>query len=145
MKFYTHMAFSLVLYSIVAYTQFIQFESWHIPLLLFSSILPDIDAKKSLIGRFFSFLELEHRGFFHSVWFMAFATMVAYIISQTAAKILIIGIGSHLLIDQLNHKGLRPLYPIPFRIKGIVKSGYLADKLIFILCLSYLICFFFLR
>lgn len=109
-----------------------------------SAILLDIDKKESTISRkhkfisFFLRLVLTHRGFTHS--------LLSYLIFSTAVLIgllwipngfgmalalgLIIGYGSHLILDALNPLGIPLLYPINFRLSILkIETGSIMEYL----------------
>lgn len=100
-------------------------------LLLFASILPDIDTGKSFIGRrlwpFSAILALfvKHRGFLHTVWVplisFSFAAYFGYAIIGAAFAL---GYLVHILADSLTEEGV-PLFA-PFfmrRVRGFIKTG----------------------
>ncbi|MFC1691525.1 metal-dependent hydrolase [Nanoarchaeota archaeon] len=109
----------------------------YIILVLFSSLLPDIDHPQAKIGQHFKFIGylFEHRGFFHSVFFVALVGMISYMIFGMTgmAYALVIGTLSHIAADTLNHKGIKLLHPVlPFQIKGIMKTGGVGEYIVFI-------------
>ena len=105
-------------------------------LVLIGSILPDIDHPKSKIGRKIKIIGFlfEHRGFFHSLLFLIFLYIFSVLLFKNNSFILplFIGYSSHLFIDSFNHLGIMPLHPLSrFRIKGFVKTGALAETMLF--------------
>ena len=54
-----------------------------------------------------------HRSFMHSALAVVLLSISTYVIFPEAVKYLIISISSHILIDMLNKKKVRILYPLP--------------------------------
>ena len=110
-------------------------------IVLLSSIFPDIDHPDSKIGskaKIFSFL-FEHRGFFHSLLFLALVYVVSILFIKNIYFILplFIGYGSHLFIDCFNQAGIMPLHPLSrFRIKGFIKTGALLETILFFVLIA---------
>ncbi len=108
-------------------------------IVLFASIIPDIDSRFSKIGRKKTFRILQffvkHRGIVHSFTFLL---IVSLIFSFTFPDIILpffLGYGSHLLIDGLTRQGIRPFYPLGFKIKGIIRTGKRFETLVFVVFL----------
>ncbi len=126
--FYTHMIFSSFIFFI--YFLFIgknfDFSFIQISYLLitvFFSLLSDIDSSKSKFGRkfIFSFL-FKHRGILHSIYPLIFL----YLINIYA----FLGYSSHLILDSLTKKGIKP-FNTKFKIKGFIKTGSIFEKATF--------------
>ena len=103
------------------------------------SVLPDIDTVKSKAGKalepfstVISFV-FRHRGFLHSFVFAAIVYFgIRYIFSPAIATAAVIGYSSHLLLDSLTKEGVMPLWPLSeMKLKGFIKTGGLAEKLLF--------------
>lgn len=90
------------------------------------SILPDIDKKKSLVGRHIPVLPylLAHRGITHSL----LATVPFWFLCRPIA----VGMLIHLALDMLNPDGIKLFWPIPysFRLGGFFQSGGIVDNLL---------------
>ncbi len=107
-----------------------------------ASALPDIDVVSSKISRqlppFAIIASLfGHRGIFHSF----FIPMLLYIITISFNKIvataLVTGYLSHLLLDALTVKGIRPLAPfLKFKLSGPLSANGLVEKVVALLLLS---------
>lgn len=76
---------------------------------LLGCLLPDLDCRRSLIGRFFK-LPLRHRGFFHSLFFAVLVSFPLLFLSVLAGVSLFLGIASHLLLDLFSGR-MRLLWP----------------------------------
>ena len=128
-----------------------------IPIVIASAagaLLPDVDNCTSVLGRkvFPASLAIQatfhHRTLFHSpllygvLWALLSGLFPQYQYLLNAA---LIGIGSHLVLDMLNPKGIPLLYPIPKRFHlANFKSGGLLDHLlqpVLLLCCGYLFFF----
>lgn len=105
-------------------------------LVLIGSILPDVDNPKSKIGKKIKVIGFlfEHRGFFHSLLFLAVIYIISILFFRNNYFILplVIGYSSHLFIDCFNHIGIMPLHPLSrFRIRGFIKTGALLETILF--------------
>lgn len=105
-------------------------------LVLIGSLLPDIDHPKSKVGKKIKLIGFlfEHRGFFHSLLFLALIHIIVFMFFRDNPFILplVIGYTSHLFIDCFNHKGIMPLHPFSrFRIRGFIKTGALLETILF--------------
>jgi len=133
--FRTHLAASLLALLLLA-----PFYENKVLLILFiiGTIMPDIDTPTSFIGkrfRLFGWLFL-HRGIFHSVWMLIILSVIIGTASQLAGLAFALGYGLHLLLDALNHAGIRPFHPLSkHKIKGIFKTNGIFEKVLFISCL----------
>lgn len=91
---------------------------------LIGSLIPDIDTKKSKLGKYNFFIRLKcirkyvkHRGITHSiiglVSFMFISNILFDVISTTG---IVIGIISHLIADMSTVSGIQLLWPKPIKI-----------------------------
>ena len=105
---------------------------------LFASLLPDIDHNKSKFGRkvkIISFLS-KHRGILHSVFaILFFISPFYYLRYYEVALAIIIGYGSHLIGDMITRQGVAPFYPLPLTIKGFMRTNSLTEYAIFFACI----------
>ena len=104
-------------------------------MVLLGSILPDIDSSGSkmnrwsgIIGEIVSFFS-KHRGFFHSLWFVALSVILVKIfVGVTYAWGLFLGMVSHLVMDGMTRQGVHLVYPLSrFRINGFMKTGGMGE------------------
>ncbi|MBI2143627.1 metal-dependent hydrolase [Candidatus Woesearchaeota archaeon] len=102
----------------------------------FFSLLPDIDTVKSRLGRkvepfstVFAFF-FRHRGFLHTIAAAVIAYFgVRYAVSAAIAAAATIGYASHLLLDALTEKGIRPFSPFfKFRLRGFIRTGSMFEQ-----------------
>ncbi|MBN1792126.1 metal-dependent hydrolase [Candidatus Woesearchaeota archaeon] len=136
MIFLTHLAFGLLLGFLVLKTFMIQADLWFFMLLLLiGSLLPDIDCATSRLGRYTKPLQFifGHRKFFHSILFMAVAAIIAalWFQNEAYAVAMLLGMGSHLLLDSFNFTGTQPFWPSRLRAKGRVRTDGIWDVALF--------------
>ncbi|RMF56002.1 metal-dependent hydrolase [Candidatus Woesearchaeota archaeon] len=113
-------------------------------LVILGAILPDIDTKTSKIGSKMPMISMlfEHRGFFHSINFIIFLLIIGFLTNTLLSIIWVcIGVFTHLFLDALTKKGIKPFLPLSFRIGGIIKTGGFMDKLLFVIFASFSIIF----
>ncbi len=140
MRAQTHILFGLICFLI-----FIQFFSvsqlvFFLILTLIAALLPDIDEASSTIGRrcipISVFLQwiFGHRGIFHSALVPLFLFLLAAFFQQRElGTALMLGYGSHLLLDMTTVSGIRPFYPfVSWKIRGPIRVGSWAEWLLFL-------------
>jgi len=136
--YYTHLVFGL-LTSLVSFLFFdINNKLLFIFIVVFFSIFPDLDEKRSKIGRkhkitstIINFI-FGHRGFFHTIYIPLLIFFILNIINFEIALAALIGYCSHLFLDALTRKGIKPFYPlINNRINGFFRTGSLVEKILF--------------
>jgi len=141
MLFRTHLAFGLL--SGLLFVKWLNISYFWLILVMFFSVFVDIDEYKSKVGKkviFLSFvikLLFKHRGLIHSLILpliiFGFLWFFDYFILGLS---ILIGYGSHLLLDILNISGIRLFYPISnFKVKGFVKTGSMLENILFVLIL----------
>ncbi|MBU4501700.1 MAG: metal-dependent hydrolase [Nanoarchaeota archaeon] len=138
MFYYTHLAFSFLIGLFLL--DYLPIENKFIFFLfvfLFSSF-PDIDKANSKIGKKFGALSkiigfiFGHREIFHSLLFMVFGYILLSVFSGLIAIAFLIAVASHLVLDALTPKGIMPFYPLKYKVRGVIKTGGLLEKLIFV-------------
>jgi len=134
MMFRTHLAASLIIGMTILPS--FSLETFVFVFLL-GTFFPDIDTATSFIGRRFKLVGwlFSHRGMFHSAIVMLMLSFMVYVFSAKAGIAFGIGYASHLLLDMLNYKGVRIFYPLPYKVKGFMKTNGLAEQALFIACL----------
>lgn len=84
--------------------------------LVVGSLLPDIDAPSSIVGRHLPFgLPFPHRTLTHSVWAVGIVVGLCWLLSQVvglSAWWLLFGYISHLVMDSISAAGVCWLWPI---------------------------------
>ena len=140
MMFKTHLAFGFLvgLFSISHFHPSNQIL--FLVLVVFASILPDIDHPKSKLGKYFKpigFL-FEHRGFFHSLFVLPVIALLLYLLTKNFVYCLpiLIGYSSHLITDMLTKEGIMPFHPLSRKaIRGFMYTGKGAEYILFIVLL----------
>lgn len=139
MQFKTHIAFSFLVAIFSIDFLKIKNQILFVIVLLFFSILPDLDEYSSKVSkklRPFSYITnllFSHRGILHSIFMPLALFLVLFSISQRIiGTAVLIGYMSHLILDALTIKGVRPLFPLINKsIKGFVKVNSILDTLLF--------------
>jgi|TARA_Y100000310_G_scaffold80298_1_gene76945 inner membrane protein len=138
--YYTHLAFGLLV-ALLALDFFnIQNKLLFVLIAVFFSIFPDIDDTKSKIGkknrqisRIINFI-FGHRGFFHSIYVPLILYYIFYYVNKEIGAAVLVGYFSHLFMDALTRKGIKPFYPlINKRINGFFKTNSLLEKIFFLI------------
>ena len=138
MRFYTHVTFA-ILCDVFFFDYFsVTNKVLFLIVVIIGSLLPDIDHPKSILGRYFKVFNwmFQHRGFFHSVFFLVLVGLFFYLIfgSWIYTYALLLGFVSHLVIDMFTKQGIMFLNPVSkFRIKGFIKTGSGFENLLFII------------
>ena len=134
MRGVTHLLAGLILAAI--FVEYIVYERvlLAVVLILLGSVLPDIDERKSLIGRNVPLVGwfVKHRTFFHSILFIVAATILLWFVLEPvyvwsfAGAILL-----NILLDAMTPAGVQPFWPSKLKIKGFVRVGGLLEQFIF--------------
>ncbi len=133
MLFKSHLAFSFLVGLIFINIFNPKNQILFIILVLFGSALPDIDQPKSQVGKNFKIIGwlFKHRGIFHSI-FMALLISFGFYFLTGYFSAFLLGYLSHLITDALTVAGVSFFYPISnFKIRGFIKTGSLAENLMF--------------
>ncbi|MBD3163651.1 hypothetical protein GF323_00455 [Candidatus Woesearchaeota archaeon] len=137
MLFYTHVAFSALI-GLFALDYIAEDKIIFLSLLILFASFPDMDKPDSKIGRKIKISKIinlifGHRTIFHSLFFIAPVYILFSLFSRTIALSFLLASGSHLLLDALTPKGIFPLYPLKYKIKGSIKTGKFAEKVLFLI------------
>jgi len=137
MLFRTHLAFGLLIG--LLFIEFLSLNYLWLILVLFFSVVVDIDEYKSKVGKkvkflsFFIKLLFKHRGLVHSLFIPLVLWFGLFLFGYSLVGIVIlVGYSCHLFLDMLNVSGIRLFYPLNFKIKGFVKTGSMLENLIFV-------------
>jgi len=139
MMYYTHLAFGL-LTALLAIDFFnIKNKLVFVLIAVFFSIFPDIDETKSKIGKKYKWTSkiinfiFGHRGFLHAVYIPLVLFFIFYGINEELGIAVLAGYFSHLFMDALTKKGIKPFYPLlNKRTNGFFKTGSLLEKMFFL-------------
>ncbi|MEI4259966.1 MAG: metal-dependent hydrolase [Candidatus Dasytiphilus stammeri] len=122
---------------------------WHIiSAAILTSLLPDIDHPRSLLGQHLKWLSASmrvifgHRGFTHSILALAAAVKIfnltlllsRVIIPDDVSQGMIIGYISHLIADSLTPAGIPLLWPLRWKLRfpiilNLHKNNYISERL----------------
>ena len=110
-------------------------------LVLFGSLLPDIDHPRSKLGRNVKFVSwlFEHRGFTHSIYAVILVALITNIFTDNPVNTyaLMIGFMSHLVADSFSKEGVMFFHPLSkAKLRGVIKTGSTAEYLLFLLLLA---------
>jgi inner membrane protein len=106
-------------------------------LILFFSLLPDLDINTSKIGKNIGILSkiiniiFGHRGFFHSFWIII---IIYLFLLPLGYEIAVLGYLGHLILDMFTKQGIRLFYPF-IKINGNLDSNIIVNFIIFIILL----------
>ena len=139
--FKTHLVFSLFLGLILVNFLNIQNNKLlFIVVILLFSVFPDIDYRRSTVGRRFGIISwiinllFRHRGVFHSIYFpLLFFLIFYYLNLKLIAFAALIGYLSHLFLDMMTYAGIKLFHPLhKFQIKGFLRSGGFLEFILFL-------------
>lgn len=110
----------------------------------FFSVFPDIDSSKSRIGRKAGIISdgieflFRHRGIVHSVFVPMLAFLALILVGMDVLGIaVVLGYGSHLLLDMLTKQGVMPFYPLIRKsVNGLFKADGVMNTLLFFVFLA---------
>lgn len=93
-----------------------------IAVVAFGALLPDIDSKRSTLGRFLPFLEdlIGHRTYTHTIWVSLIILGIAIFSGQFLVYMLWFGYTCHIIQDSFSIQGVDVFYPFG---KGYSKYG----------------------
>lgn len=133
--FWTHLVFGFLLGTLGILYFRPENQILFMILALTGSALPDIDHPRSRLGRKTGIIGLlfQHRGFFHSLFMLLAIAIAGTLISEGIyIYALVIGFGSHLLIDSITREGIMPLHPLSrIRLRGPIYTGKKLEWIIF--------------
>lgn len=136
----THLAINFLLS--LLFSAHLQHKILFVFLVLFATMLPDIDMVRSYIGKkakiisriinFFS----KHRGFFHSLTFTLILSAVLLFISPFTALAFFTGYSMHILADSFTIGGIEPFWPLKQKISGVIRTNGIIEKILFFVFLA---------
>jgi len=138
MLFRTHIAFSFLISLLFIHVLNTENQILFMILVLFGSMLPDIDSLNSKISNKIPILPkilslfVKHRGIFHSIFMALAISYIIYLFTGYFSGFLI-GYLSHLVADAMTKSGIAFLYPFSKkRVKGFIKTGFISENLMFL-------------
>lgn len=126
MLYYTHILFAIFLGG------FFGSGLYYYLLLVFFSLIMDVDEKRSMFGRKVKILHyiFGHRQFFHSLLFIVSGYLILSIFSEVISIAFLIATSSHLILDALTPMGVKLFYPLKWKVRGWIKTGGFTEKVI---------------
>jgi inner membrane protein len=122
-------------------------SSYSIPASIFFALLPDIDHPYSTISRFshLNLENMEHRGIVHTPFTMLFILFWSWLLVPSLMVPVIIGFGSHLLLDMLTPTGIKPFLPLCDKTISLklIRTGSEQERFLFIITLIVLLAIYF--
>lgn len=129
----THLAIGIAI--VLFFLPRVEYKFAFVPVVLISSLLPDIDFKDSKIGRFFLLrpfqLIFKHRGFLHSYTFCILISVLFALFYPIFALPFFFGYSFHLLADSFTKEGIMPFWPLKLRSEGIIGTGGISEGVVF--------------
>jgi inner membrane protein len=140
MMFITHLSFALFIGLLMIMQIALPVnQTVFLAILLFASLLPDIDSAHSLFGSKVKVVgfAFRHRGIIHSILIMAVFGIILLIFTSNLYYLLafIIGYLSHLMLDSLTPKGIPLFWPSKKRLNGTFKTTGFFDWFLLIIFL----------
>ncbi len=134
MFFRTHIMITLFFF--LLFFQYISNPIVFLVVSIFATAIPDIDNRFSKIGhykisRIFNFF-VRHRGITHSFTFLTVISLLIFLFFKDIFFAFILGYSLHLLADGFTLSGIRPFYPLKWKIKGRLKTGGFTEIFIFV-------------
>jgi len=106
-----------------------------LPIIVFATLLPDIDCTQSYLGRAWFLRPLQwitkHRGLFHSLTFCFLTTLLFALFLPFIALPFFLGYSLHLFADSMTVEGVRLWWPSKTEIHGNIRTGGTIERGIF--------------
>ena len=133
----THLAIGTALS--LYFLPFVNNKLLFVPIVIISSLLPDIDSMHSQLGRKKIFRPIQtfltHRGPLHSYTVCIIISIILAFFFPLFALPFFLGYSFHLFADSFTINGIRPFWPFKFNTSGVVRTGNVTDKTIFFIFL----------
>ena len=109
------------------------------PVVLLSTLLPDVDNAFSSVGRHKIFRPLQwiftHRGVIHSYTFAIVLSVLLAFYYPVLAFPFFLGYSFHLFLDAFTVQGIMPFWPLRKRAEGSITTGGRVENAIFFVML----------
>ncbi|MEI6731477.1 MAG: metal-dependent hydrolase [archaeon] len=130
----THIAFAVMF--ILLFFNSVHSKFIFVVVVLFSSLLPDLDSMHSKLGNRWFLRPLQwfvkHRGMLHSLTFSVIIALLLDFFLPVLAFPFFLGYASHILLDSFTIEGIRPFWPLKAEVKGWLKTDGTSEKLTFV-------------
>ena len=107
-----------------------------LPVVLLSSLLPDVDEGSSILGRRSIFRPIQwlfsHRGMIHSYTFCIGVALLFALFLPVVAFPFFLGYSLHLAADSFTERGIRAFWPFRSDVKGMIRTGGSSEYIIFV-------------
>lgn len=148
MMYYTHLALAIFFGLFTLNYFYIPYAWLFMLVVIVSGFLPDIDAPNSKIGRKFKPISwllkffFGHRKLIHSIFIPIILFIMFWFVNlKFVAWGILIGWISHLVGDMLTKEGILPFYPIKLKLRGLIKTAGLIEKILFVIIILLDVCF----
>ena len=141
MMFITHMSLGLFV-GLLLTNQFLLPVNKYVflAIIVFASLLPDIDSAYSLLGSKTKVVAMafRHRGVIHSLFVMIIFSIILLVITPNLYYLsaFVIGYFSHLLLDSITPKGIPLFWPSKKRLNGSLRTTGFFDWLLLLIFLA---------
>ena len=129
----THL--TITLFVVLLVLSFFENKVVFILVALIATLIPDIDTKKSKIGKYKIFRGLQfffsHRGPIHSFTFLILICFLLSLWNFVIAVAFFIGYGLHLFADSFTKMGIYGFWPLKRRFYWKIKTGGNIENFIF--------------
>lgn len=129
----THLAIGLCI--VLYFLPHVNNKLLFIPVLLISSLLPDLDSSFSFLGKRYFARPIQmlssHRGMLHSYSFCIAISLLFAIFYPILALPFFLGYSFHLLADSFTIQGIKPFWPLRYNSSGNVRVGGRIEYAIF--------------
>ena len=129
----THLAVSL--FFIFLFLPSVSFKILFLIVAFLATFIPDIDTGFSTFGRNAGWLLrffTKHRGFFHSLTFCIMVSAIFAFFIPIIALPFFLGYSLHLFFDSFTKEGIRPFWPSKKSSSGFLRTGSMAESIIFL-------------
>jgi inner membrane protein len=121
----THLAISVMI--LLLFLPHVNHRLIFIPVLLFVTIIPDLDSYSSALGKHWIFrpiqLFLSHRGLIHSFTICFILSLAFAFYFPIIALPFFLGYSSHIFADSFTVDGIKPFWPMKYETKGLIRTG----------------------
>lgn len=141
----THITFGLLMG--IVFIDYVKIDPLvYFTIIVFTSLMPDLDHSESKLGKkvFFSgFIQsvFGHRGLLHSPLFLVALGGIGYMfLPLSIVMTFVIGYGSHILIDMFTMSGIRIFHPLSdFKIKGFIRTNSVFEYFLIFLLMCFIV------
>lgn len=150
MRFWTHLSAGFLVVIVLCKLNLIDINASQgqmiVLLIIAGALLPDIDSEKTRQGKLFLPLArfFRHRGFLHTPLCGLLLSLAIYFISndELIGLAFFLGYSIHLLLDLMNPKGIKLLYPLSnLTVRGKIKSGSKTEYRILAVIVAFILLF----